>query len=80
LSAELPCDRAVELFREYLTDRNPQVVARVGRVISRAPWFYTAGECRANAAYSRLGTRRNELLARYVSATHSGGFDLVALF
>jgi hypothetical protein len=80
LSAELPCGRAVELLREYLTDRNPQVVARVGRVISRAPWFYTAGECHADTAYSRLGTRRNELLARYVSATHADGFELISLF
>jgi hypothetical protein len=68
------------LLREYLTDRNPQVVARVGRVISRAPWFYTAGECQAEAAYSRLGTRRNELLARYIAATHAEGFELVSLF
>jgi hypothetical protein len=80
LSAELPCDRAVELLREYLADRNPQVVARVARVISRAPWFYTAGECHAESAYSRFATRRSELLARYVSATHAGGFELVSLF
>jgi hypothetical protein len=80
LPADLPCDRALELLREYLTDRNPQYVARVGRVISRAPWFYAAGECHEDADYSRFGTRRSELLARYVAATHSGGFELVALF
>lgn len=80
LSAELPCDRAVQLLREYLTDRNPQCVARVGRVVSRAPWFYAAGECSEDAAYSRFGTRRPELLARHVSAPHAGGFELIALF
>jgi hypothetical protein len=80
LPAALPCDRAVELLRKYLTDRNPQYVARVARVISRAPWFYAAGECHEDADYSRFGTRRTDLLARYVAATHAGGFELVALF
>jgi hypothetical protein len=80
LPAELSCDRAVELLREYVSDRNPQCVARVGRVISRAPWFYATCESDSNAAYARFGTRRGELLARYVSAAHAEGFGLVALF
>jgi hypothetical protein len=80
LPAEIPCGRAVDFVREYLLDRDPQCVARIGRVISRAPWFYTAGECHEDVAYSRFGTRRNELLARYVAAAHEGGFELVALF
>ena len=80
LSGELSRERAVELFREYLTDRNPQAVARVGRVISRAPWFFAAGECDEDPSYSRFGTRRTDLLARYVSAAPAGKFEVVALF
>jgi hypothetical protein len=49
-------------------------------VISLAPWFYAAGDCHPDTAYSRFGTRRTELLARYLSATFAGGFELVALF
>ena len=80
LPAGVSCERDVEMLREYLADRNPQCVARMSKVISRVPWFYTAGEGDADAAYARFGTRRNELLARYISAARAGGFDLVALF
>lgn len=79
LSAELSCERAIELLREYLADRNPQAVARVRRVISRAPWFFST-EPQGNPAYAHFGTRRSELLARYVSGTRAGGLELIALF
>jgi hypothetical protein len=80
LSADLPRERAVELLREYLDDRNPQCVARVARVISRAPWFYASGEREAGTAYAHFGSRRNELLARYVASTQAGGLELIGLF
>jgi hypothetical protein len=80
LPDELPRERAVELLREYLADRNPQAVARVGRVISRAPWFYAAGKIPGDPAYSCFGTRRTELLARCVAATGAGSVELIALF